>query len=432
LCTHKAWCLGGLFIAKGLITLEKVRDFMRFLFVHQNFPAQFGRMATQLAANPENQVVFLTGREDVQLPNVQKAIFKETRKVGKETHHYIRHIEGAVLQGQAAFRAGLDLKKQGFVPDVIYGHSGFGASLYLKDLYPGIPLMGYFEWLYHAHGTDADFDPGEVLTLDDECRIRTKNMVILQELYACDAGVSPTYWQHSQFPVEYRNKLRIIHDGIDTRRFRPDTNAKLVLPNIKLDLSEAEEIVTYVGRGMEPYRGFPQFMEAVSLLLKKRPKCHVVIVGAERIAYGSPHPSGKSYKELMLEKYPYDMERLHFTGPLPYGDYRKVLQASTVHVYLTRPFVLSWSALEAMSCGCTLVASDTAPMREVVRDRENGLLVDFFAPQKLAERIEEALDDKALRATLGANARETVKANYDIERLLPLHIQLVVNTAQKR
>jgi len=405
---------------------------MRYLFIHQNFPAQFGRMAAHLASQPGNQVVYLTGRKDVEIPGVHKIVYTEPREPGKETHQYIRYLERAVLQGQAAYRAGLVLKQQGFEPDIIYGHSGFGASMYVRDLYPKVPIMGYFEWFYHVHGTDADFDPSEEMSIDDECRIRTKNMVVLQELDSCDAGVSPTYWQHSQFPLEFRNKIRIIHDGVDARVFRPDPNAKLILPTVKLDLTEAKEIVTYVGRGMEPYRGFPQFMEAVSLLLKRRPNCHVVIVGAEHVAYGVPHPSGKSYKAVILEKFSYDMNRLHFTGPLPYGDYRKVLQASSVHVYLTRPFVLSWSMLEAMSCGCTLVASDTPPVREVVRDGQNGLLVDFFKPHELADRIEEALDDKARRAILGANARETIKANYDIERLMPQHIRLIENIAQKR
>jgi glycosyltransferase involved in cell wall biosynthesis len=411
---------------------NKVRDIMRYLFIHQNFPAQFGRMAAYLATQPGNQVVYLTGRKDIEIPGVHKAIFQELREPAKETHQYIRYLECAVLQGQAAYRKGLELKQQGFVPDVIYGHSGFGASMYMRDLYPKVPLMGYFEWFYHAHGTDADFDSSEQLTVDDECRIRTKNLAILQELHACDAGVSPTYWQHSQFPLEYRNKIRIIHDGIDMNFLRPAPDTKLVLPNLKLDLSDAQEIITYVGRGMEPYRGFPQFMEAVSLVLKRRPQCHVVIVGADRVAYGGPHPSGKSYKEVMLEQFPYDMERLHFTGLLPFPDYRKVLQASTVHVYLTRPFVLSWSMLEAMSCGCTLVASDTAPVHEMVRDGQNGLLADFFAPQKLADRIEEALDDKNRRAALGANARETIRDNYDMDRLMPQHIQLMEEIARKR
>ncbi|WP_319402151.1 glycosyltransferase family 4 protein [uncultured Anaeromusa sp.] len=406
---------------------------MRILFVHQSFPGQFVNLALQLAKQPENQIVFLCEEKDQpQIPNVLRATFKQTRFARKETHHYLRNAENAILQGQAAYRTGLNLKQQGFEPDIVYGHAGFGAAMYMKDLYPKAPLVGYFEWFYHAHGGDVGFDPAIPVTADDECRLRTKNMAILQELYSCDAGVTPTYWQHRQFPLEYRSKIHVLHDGVDTKMNRPDPQAKLVFAEQNLDLSEAQEIVTYVGRGMEEYRGFPQFMEAVSLLQKRRPQCHVVIVGGEGVSYGRPHPSGKSFKEILLKEYEYDLSRLHFTGPLPYAQYRQVLQASTVHVYLTYPFVLSWSMLEAMACGCTLVASATPPVQEVVRDGENGLMVDFFNPQQLAARLEEALADKELRSRLGSNARETIKSQYDVDRLVGQHLQLIQNMAQKR
>lgn len=407
---------------------------MNILFVHQSFPGQFMHLAAVLAGSSGNRVVFLTEetKNKANLANVFKAIFALSRPPKPEIHPYLRNAEKAILQGQAAYRTGLALKEQGFTPDVIYGHAGFGASMYMKDLYPEVPLVGYFEWFYHAHGTDVGFDPAAPTSLDDECRLRTKNMVLLQELYSCDVGVTPTYWQHSQFPLEYRTKLHVLHDGVDTRINRPEPNAKLVLPELKLDLSEAQEIVTYVGRGMEEYRGFPQFMEAVYLLQQRRPSCHAVIVGGDGVAYGKPHPSGKSFKDIMLGKYDFDQTRLHFTGPLPYGQYRKVLQASTAHVYLTYPFVLSWSMLEAMSCGCTLVASDTPPVREVVRDRQNGLLVDFFKPQELAERLEEVLTDKSLRIRLGKNARETIKKQYDLEKLIGQQVQLLENVARRK
>ena len=405
---------------------------MKFLFVHQNFPAQFGRLAAWLTSQPQHQVVYLTKREDVEFGGIQKAIFKEHREASKETHRYVRSVESAVIQGQGAVRTALALREQGFSPDVIYGHSGFGATLYLKDIFPKSAFVGYFEWYYDAHKSDAIFDPADVMSVDDECRIRTRNMMILPDLTACDVGVTPTYWQHRQFPLEYAEKLRVIHDGIDTQYFAPNPQEKLVLPDLGLDLSGAQEIITYVGRGMEPYRGFPQFMEAVSRVMKRRKKCHVVIVGADRICYGKPHPSGKSYKEVMLEAFPYDENRLHFTGPLAYGLYKRVLQASTVHVYLTFPFVLSWSMLESMACGCTLVSSATGPVQEVVQDGENGLLVDFFSPKRLAERIEEALVNKELRRKLSANARETIVTRYDANRLLPLHLRVLQQAAARR
>lgn len=406
---------------------------MNILFVHQSFPGQFIHAVLALAAQPGNRVVFLTQEgSTLELPQVQKVTFKQARYAAESTHPYLRNAENAVLQGQAAYRAGLALKQQGFVPDVIYGHAGFGASMYMKDLYPQTPLVGYFEWFYHAHGTDVGFDPAEPTTMDDECRVRTKNMVLLQELASCDAGVTPTYWQHSQFPLEYRTKLMVLHDGVDTRVNRPEEGAKLVLPELGLDLSDAAELVTYVGRGMEPYRGFPQFMEAVSLLLKERPQCHVVVVGSDEIAYGHVHASGKSYKTLMLESYSYDQSRLHFTGPLAYGQYRQVLQASSVHVYLSYPFVLSWSMLEAMACGCALVGSATPPVQEVIRHGENGMLVDFFKSRQLAAQIGELLDKPEQCKKLGRNARETVKQQYDSERLLGQQLQLLARMAQKR
>jgi glycosyltransferase involved in cell wall biosynthesis len=267
---------------------------------------------------------------------------------------------------------------QNFLPDIVYAHSGWGPGLFIKDIFPKATLLGYFEWFYHAHGTDADFDPTEPLQADDEARIRIKNAPILLDLCNCDAGLSPTTWQRQQFPTEFHSKIKVLHDGVDTSFFQPKPGAKLVLPSINLDLSDVAEIVTYVGRGMEPYRGFPQFMEAVALIQKRRPKTHIVVVGEDRVAYGKSLPDGKTYKQLMLEKLDLDLSRLHFTGRLPYNQYLQVLQASSVHIYLTRPFVLSWSMLEAMATGCLIVASNTAPVTEVIRDGENGLLVDFF------------------------------------------------------
>ncbi len=205
--------------------------------------------------------------------------------------------------------------------------------------------------------------------------------------------------------------------------FNPNQEQSWFLPQLNLDLSQVEELVTYVARGMEPYRGFPQFIEAVALIQQRRSQCHVVIVGENRVAYGKSLPDGKTYKELMLEKVPLDLSRVHFTGLLPYSQYVQVLQASSVHVYLTRPFVLSWSMLEALATGCLVVASSTAPVTEVIEDGVNGLLVDFFSPQEIAERVEEVLNHPTKMAQIRVQARETIQKNYDLSLLLPQHLQ---------
>ncbi len=347
---------------------------LRILFLHPNFPAQFRHLAAVLAQDSKYQVVFGTNRQEGQMSGVYKAIYEPSREASTQTHHYIRNLENAVLTGQAVYRMAEKLKGQGFIPDIVYGHSGWGPTLFIKDIFPKTELLCYFEWFYHAHGSDADFDPTEPINANDECRIRVKNSPILLDLYSCDRGLSPTQWQRQQFPPEFHSKITVRHDGVDTQYFRPQPGAKLVLPRINLDLSQVDELVTYVGRGMEPYRGFPQFMEAVALIQQRRPHTHVVVVGEDRVAYGKNLPDGKTYKQLMLEKLDLDLSRLHFTDRLPYAEYLQVLQASSAHIYLTRPFVLSWSMLEAMATGCLLVASKTPPVQEVIEDGVNGLL----------------------------------------------------------
>ena len=352
-------------------------------------------------------------------------MYGSSREVRPETHHYVRPLEKAVLQGQGVYRIAEELKQKGFIPDIVYGHSGWGPTLFIKDAFPKATLLCYFEWFYQAHGSDADFDPEDPLNPDDEARIRIKNAPILIDLYSCDRGLSPTNWQRQQFPSEYYSKITVNHDGIDTSYFKPQAGAKLVLPRINLDLSGVEEIITYVARGMEPYRGFPQFMETVALLQQKRPNCHVVVVGEDRVAYGKQLPDNQTYKQLMLEKVPLDLARIHFTGLLPYGEYLQVLQASSVHIYLTRPFVLSWSMLEALSTGCLIVASNTAPVTEVIEDNVNGLLVDFFSPEEICNRVEEALNNPEKMSSIREKARETILQNYDLAQLLPKHLQWI-------
>jgi glycosyltransferase involved in cell wall biosynthesis len=400
---------------------------MRILFLHMNFPAQYRHVARALSQNPDHQVVFGTNNNDTTLEGITKALFGANREVNPETHHYVKNLESAVLNGQGAFRMAEALKAKGFIPDIICGHSGWGPTLFMKDAFPNAKLLCFYEWFYHAYGTDADFDPEDPLEVDSIAKIRIKNAAILLDLASCDWGLAPTQWQKAQFPSDFHAKMTVMHDGVDTDFFKPEMDSKLVLPN--LNLSHVDEIVTYVGRGMEPYRGFPQFMESLPYVLERRPNCHIVIVASERVCYGKSLPDGKTYKQAMLEKLNLDLSRVHFMGTLPYGDYVKVLKASSVHVYLTRPFVLSWSMIEAMSTGCLVLGSNTAPVAEVIRDGENGLLFDFFDPKQIADRIDEILDHPTRMADVRKRARQTVLDHYSLERLLPKHLQLIQDVA---
>ena len=400
---------------------------MKFLFSHRNFPAQFRHILLALAQDPTNEIVFLTGTQNnVEIKGVKKVVYKLKREVPKDCHRYLRQYEEAVIHEQAAAESAISLKLQGFIPDVIYAHS-WGNSMFLNDVFPNTPQLNYCEWYYNAKGADIGFN-GEVVNEDRLALTKCKNAQLLIDLVNCDKGICPTQWQKNQIPKEFHNKIEVIHDGIDTAYFEPDDNAILRIPNTDTELSAKDEVVTYATRGMEPYRGFPQFMEIAEKLLKLRPNLHVVIGGEDRVCYG-PKPKNGSFKEIMLNKLELDMSRVHFTGGLPYGEYRKLLQISSVHVYLTYPFILSWSLLEAMSTGCSIVASKTAPVAEVIKHNENGLLVDFYDIDGFVEQINYLLDNP--QENLRKNARQTVVDNYNLKKLLPKHIQIVKSLVQK-
>lgn len=405
---------------------------MNILFLHQNFPAQFRHLATALSKNPQNRIVFGTNRREGSMTGVQKVFYEPSRKPHPDVHYYVRPLESAVLEGQAVYRMAYQLKtKRNFYPDIIYAHSGWGPGLFMKDLFPEAQYLCFFEWFYHARGSDADFDPASPINEEVVAKLRIRNAPILIDLYTCDRGLSPTQWQRQQFPAEYRDKLFVCHDGIDTDFFKPkaDDEPLIIEPAnpiacpSPLNLSAFDEVITYVARGMEPYRGFPQFMKAIAQLQKHRPHCQTVIVGEDRVAYGRNLPDGKTYRQLMLETLDLDLSRIHFTGYLAYEQYLKVLQVSSVHVYLTYPFVLSWSMLEALATGCLVLGSSTAPVEEVIRDGVNGLLVDFFDIEAIVGRITEVLDHPDRVENIRDRARQTILDKYDLARLLPQHLQ---------
>lgn len=394
---------------------------MKILIIHPSFPGQFLNLALRLGENPENEVLFLSkvNTIDASIKGVRLALYKGPHEVAKETHPYLVTATEAVLEGQQTVRVLEQLRnREGYVPDIVIGHTGWGNLLFIKDVYPEVPVLGYFEWYYHAKHSDSCWWPDEKLPMNSVLAVRMKNTHHLLSLEACDAGYTPTQWQYDQFPEEFRYKLTIQHDGIDTEFCRPSAKpVGLKLEDVGIDFAAGTEIVTYVSRGFEVFRGFPYFMDAMRLLLKKRPKLHVIVVGADRVCYGA-QLHGTSYLKEEKKKGGFDEKRLHFVGVRNRGDYRKILQASSCHVYLTRPFVLSWSMLEAMSFGCPLVASKTPPVEEVVTDGVNGLLAEFRSPRHIARRVEEVLDDRALAARLGLKARQTILERYELQRSL--------------
>lgn len=399
---------------------------MNFLFVHQNFPGQFRHLARALANDPNHQVVGIGEIRNLQAqpslhPRIRMYGYESPGPGGKETHHYLRDFEGHVRRAQSVIRLLIDLRdKEGFRPDVVVSHPGWGEGLFLKDIFPHGRIIQYFEYYYQPFGGDVGFDREFPATLDDHLRIRIKNSTQLHSLIGCDEGVSPTDWQRSRYPAELRNRIEVIHEGIDTAVVRPSEQAWVEIGGQRF--VAGDEIVTYVARNLEPYRGFHTFIRMLPALQARRPGARIIIVGGDGVSYGRPPPEGKTWRQVYCSEVGsrVDWSKVHFVGKLPYERYLNVLQVSAAHVYLTYPFVLSWSMLEAMAAGCVLIASATAPVLEVVEHGDNGWLVDFFDSEQLAERVSDALAAPAKSAALRQRARSTVVERYDLQtRCLP-------------
>ena len=270
------------------------------------------------------------------------------------------------------------------------------------------------------------FEPETAPGLEQRANLRCRNMLHLTNLEACDVGISPTHWQRSLHPAAYHHKITVAHEGVDTRLMAPDPAARYTLADGRV-LTPGDPVLTYVARNLEPYRGFHRFMRALPEIQKRCPEAVAVICGGDGISYGRPPEGAATWREkLLAEVGPrLDLSRVVFTGQIPHTDFRSLLQVSAAHVYLTYPFVLSWSVLEAMSCGCLVLGSATPPVQEVLRHGENGLLFDFFDAEALAALVERALARPGDHAALRQQARQDMVSGYDIQAGVARYMDLL-------
>lgn len=409
---------------------------MNILFIHQNFPGQFKFLAPALAGQG-HRVVAMTMRKTapVQWQGVRIVRYGSKRGSTPGIHPWVRDFEAKVLRGDACFRAALALKAKGFAPDIIVAHPGWGESLFLKDVWPRARLGLYAEFFYRPTGADTDFDP-EFPNPDPGhvCRLRLKNLNTLMHFETADAAISPTRWQANTFPEPFRSKVTVIHDGINTAAVAPESAVTVTVntPDGPILLTRDDEVITFVNRNLEPYRGYHVFMRALPDILRRRPKARVLIVGGTDVSYGAQPPEGQTWKDVFLREVhaELDLSRVHFLGTMPYDAFIPVLQLSTVHVYLTYPFVLSWSLLEAMSAGCAIVASDTKPLHEAITHDVTGRLVDFFDVAGLTDSVVSLLESPDARSRLGQAARAFAQLHYDLETVcLPKQLEWVRHLA---
>ena len=408
---------------------------MRILFLHQNFPGQFIHVAQELQRRGGHELHALTdvtNRHPDFIPTTRYAC--DAAGAGRP-HPLAQNYAARAARGEAAAMAMAGLRNGGFVPDLVIGHLGWGETLFVKDVFPKARQIVHAEFYYSADGADAGFDPEFRAPEDIAWRLslRAKNAAILQAVADADFAVAPTRWQASRLPREFHAKTTVLHEGIDADRVAPNPQARLKLQKANVEMKPGDEIITFVNRNLEPYRGYHIFMRALPKILRARPRARVVIVGGHEVSYGAAPPPGQSWKQIFLNEVQADlpMDRVHFTGKVPYPDYLRLMQISAAHVYLTYPFVLSWSMLEAMSAGALVIASATPPVTEVIRHGDNGLLFDFFDVEALAARVIEALALPSSMRAMRSRARATIVQRYDLKRIcLPQWIGFVERAGQ--
>ncbi|WP_430449804.1 glycosyltransferase family 4 protein [Rhodophyticola sp.] len=399
---------------------------MKILFVHQNFPGQYRQLVNWLIAQGGHQMVALTqSKTPPKIPGMAVYGYTPHHRPSDEAYALSKYWEECCGAGFGVVRACRKLEAEGFVPDLVLGHVGWGELTFLKQFWPDVPIIGFFEYFYLAKGGSVGFDPEFPASPDTPFLMHARNAVNFANIETVDLGHSPTRWQMETFPESFHPKLYCCHDGIRADLLGPNPQAEVRLGRLKRNVTREDEIFTYMARNMEPTRGFHIFMRALPDILAARPKARVLIIGGSETSYGKKSSLQGGYRAEMEREIGdrVDWDRVHFLGRVPYKDFQKIIQISRCHIYLTVPFVLSWSVLECMAMEATIVASDTAPVREVMTHGETGLLVDFFDPAALAGQVIDVLEHPGDHAHLGPAARAHVLEKYDfLSRTLPVHL----------
>ena len=409
---------------------------MHVLYVHQNFPAQFGHIAKHLAREKGYRCTFISQTDPGNIDGIEKIQYHLAGGAVKQNHFSSRTFENCVWHADAVFQT--LLSRRDIKPDLIVGHSGFGSTLFLPELYPGVPIINMFELFYKNHDPDSDMDFRKDLEWSvptrNYLRSRARNAMILLDLQNCHRGYIPTEFQKSRFPEEFLYKIQVLFDGIDrsvyhgfSESLRPALGSRGVREVAGVTIPADAKVVTYVSRGFESMRGFDIFMKAAKIISKECPEAIFIIVGSDRICYGGDETYIKGYKnfkEWTLAQDQYDLSKFIFTGRIPVTELSKLLAMTDLHIYLTVPFVLSWSMMDAMSCGAVVLGSATSPVKEMIKDGENGLLADFFNPREIADKALVALNDIAGHRELGRAAERMIAERYSLEAVLPRMLKM--------
>ena len=401
---------------------------MKLLFVHQNFPGQFLHLAPEMERwGHDVRAIADAANGAGELVPTRRYSFKP-EPVDAKLARLGRNYTVMSDRGVVVARLARQMRAEGYVPDVIFGHSGWGETLFLKEVWPEARLLVFAEFYYRGTGADTGFDPEFQGSTFDQVMIAQGRAAHLgQALVHADRGLSPTHWQADSHPPLLRRNIEVIFDGVDCDRLTPNPQARFTLPDGRV-LHRGDEVLTFVNRNLEPYRGYHTFLRALPGVLAARPQAQVVIVGGNEVSYGQPPKGGGSWKEIFLNEVRdrLDLSRVHFVGRVPYARLVDLLHVSRVHAYLTYPFVLSWSMVETLAAGTLVVGSNTAPVAEVIQDGVTGRLVDFFDIKGWSAALTDALARPEAYLQMREAARTMARERYDLRSVcLPRQIDLL-------
>ena len=403
----------------------------KILFVHRNFPAQFKNIADHLSSEGYEVTAIISGLNTNRQNSKFKIIRYDIHRSSRGDYDLLSDFEAKVIRAEAAYLRCKIYAAGGYSPDIIYFHPAWGESIFLRTLWPSAKLLMYCEYFTGEHNEDLFYGNNDSHVLDEKSllKIVIKKSNLLLNLVNFDVGISPTLFQKKTFPKEYQGKIETIHDGVDTSYFSPSDQVEIRInrDNRTYTFDKDSEVLTFVNRNMEPYRGINSMIRAIPSLLQLRPNLSIFLIGESAKGYGPAPDRGKygtkNWKEIILEEIdpqmrPVDWERVFFLGTVPKNFYRSCLQLSSCHVYLTYPYILSWSLLEAMSVGCSIVASDNTAVREFIADDINGTIVDFFDVPGLVRACVNTITDRPLSKKYGVLARRKIVAEYDLESII--------------
>ena len=392
---------------------------MRLLLLHQNFPGQFRQLAPFLSRRGHELVALCSHQRPVAFEG-RLLRYSEPTKLSEAVPLGTLLWHDGLQRAAIVARQCAQLAAEGWRPDVVLAHSGWGETLALQEVWPGVPQVLWPElWVLPEHGGHGSDPLKPPPGLEQRLEQLGRNLMTRQALQQARAWVVPTQHQARSFPAEFQgNRLHVIHEGIDCQLAAPNPEVNYVVRDIPI--SRSTPTITFVNRNLERLRGFDMFMRALPQIQRERPDVRVLIVGDNEVGYGTGHVSGRPLREVMVEELggELDLERIHFLGRVPHPALIGLLQASWVHVYLSYPFILGWSLLEAMACGCCIVGSEGMPVEEVIHNGVEGVLVPMGDHHKLAQRVLALLADRALRERFSAAARQAALA-WDQSVMLP-------------